>query len=157
LHGWAHSAGQSHRIIVVDQYHDLLQKRRWDQQTEQFKERMQQRNAIEGTIAEKLKACYAAGEAQEARKPSGRGRHRAIREARVAFGHTIAAERDNVAVIALIMLWFLWRWDLPLIRGTLMAPSWFRVLILIYRTAGRSPLKLISGRLDSNLRPPAPK
>jgi hypothetical protein len=24
----------------------------------------------------------------------------------VAFGHTIVAERDNVAVIALIMLWF---------------------------------------------------
>lgn len=31
--------GQSHHTIVVGQYHDLLQQRRRDQQTEQFKER----------------------------------------------------------------------------------------------------------------------
>src|SRR5260370_23299969 len=45
-------AGQSHRTIVVGQYHDLLQQRLRDQRTEQFKERMQQRNAIEGTISD---------------------------------------------------------------------------------------------------------
>jgi len=49
-------AGQSHRTIVVGQYHDLLQQRRRDQQTQQFKERMQQRNAIEGTISELVRA-----------------------------------------------------------------------------------------------------
>jgi Transposase DDE domain len=42
--------------IVVGQYHDLLQQRRRDQQTAQFKERMQQRNAIEGTISELARA-----------------------------------------------------------------------------------------------------
>src|SRR5258707_11940424 len=49
-------AGQSHRTIVVGQYHDLLQQRRRDQQTEEFKERMRQRNAIEGTISELARA-----------------------------------------------------------------------------------------------------
>ena len=49
-------AGQSHRSIVIGQYHDLLQQRRRDQQTQQFKERMQQRNAIEGTISELARA-----------------------------------------------------------------------------------------------------
>jgi Transposase DDE domain len=49
-------ARQSHRTIVVGQYHDLLQQRRRDQQTEQFKARMQQRNAIEGTISELARA-----------------------------------------------------------------------------------------------------
>jgi Transposase DDE domain len=49
-------AGQSHRTIVVGQYHGLLQQRRRDQQTEQFKERMQQCNAIEGTISELARA-----------------------------------------------------------------------------------------------------
>jgi hypothetical protein len=42
-------AGQSHHSIVIGQYHDLLQQRRRDQQTQQFKERMQQGNAIEGS------------------------------------------------------------------------------------------------------------
>jgi hypothetical protein len=49
-------AGQSHRTIVVGQHHDLLQQRRREQQTERFKERMQQRNAIEGTISELTRA-----------------------------------------------------------------------------------------------------
>jgi Transposase DDE domain/Transposase domain (DUF772) len=49
-------AGQSHRTIVVGQYHDLLQQRRRDQQTQQFKERMHQRSAIEGTISELARA-----------------------------------------------------------------------------------------------------
>jgi Transposase DDE domain len=49
-------AGQPHRTIVVGQYHELLQQRRRDQQSPQFKKRMQQRNAIEGTISELARA-----------------------------------------------------------------------------------------------------
>ena len=49
-------AKQSHRTIVVGQYHELLQQRRRDQQTNDFKERMHQRNAIEGTISELARA-----------------------------------------------------------------------------------------------------
>jgi hypothetical protein len=49
-------AGQSHRTIVVGQYHELLQQRRRDQQTQRFKERMYQRSAIEGTISELARA-----------------------------------------------------------------------------------------------------
>jgi transposase len=49
-------AGQSHRTIIVGQYHELLQQRRRDQQGPQFKKRMQQRNAIEGTISELVRA-----------------------------------------------------------------------------------------------------
>jgi transposase len=49
-------AGQSHRTIVVGQYHELLQQRRRDQQSPQFKKRMRQRNAIEGTISELTRA-----------------------------------------------------------------------------------------------------
>jgi len=49
-------AQQSHRSIVVGQHHELLQQRRRDQQTAQFKERMHQRSAIEGTISELTRA-----------------------------------------------------------------------------------------------------
>ena len=49
-------AGQPHRTIVVGQYHGLLQQRRRDQQNPQFKKRMLQRNAIEGTISELARA-----------------------------------------------------------------------------------------------------
>jgi hypothetical protein len=49
-------AGQPHRSIVVGQYHELLQQRRRDQQSPQFKKRMHQRNAIEGTISELARA-----------------------------------------------------------------------------------------------------
>jgi hypothetical protein len=49
-------AGQSHRTIVVGQHHELLQQRRRDQKTQQFKERMHQRSAIEGTISELARA-----------------------------------------------------------------------------------------------------
>jgi len=49
-------AKQSHRTIVVGQHHELLQQRRRDQQTAQFKERMHQRSAIEGTISELTRA-----------------------------------------------------------------------------------------------------
>ena len=49
-------ADQSHRTIVVGQHHELLQQRRRDQQTLEFKERMHQRSAIEGTISELIRA-----------------------------------------------------------------------------------------------------
>jgi transposase len=49
-------AGQSHRTIVVGQDHELLQERRRDQQSPQFKKQMRQRNAIEGTISELTRA-----------------------------------------------------------------------------------------------------
>jgi DDE family transposase len=45
-------AGQAHRTIVVGGYHNLLQQRRREQQSEEFKQCMHQRNAIEGTISE---------------------------------------------------------------------------------------------------------
>ena len=46
------SAGQSHRTIVVGEFHSLLQARRQEQQTEAFKKEMHQRNGIEGTQSE---------------------------------------------------------------------------------------------------------
>jgi transposase len=49
-------AGQPHRTIVVSQYHNLLQQRRREQHSAPFKERMHQRNAIEGTISELVRA-----------------------------------------------------------------------------------------------------
>ena len=49
-------AKQAHRTIVVGQHHQLLQQRRRDQQTQEFKERMYQRSAIEGTISELARA-----------------------------------------------------------------------------------------------------
>ena len=42
---------QRHRTIVVGEDHDLLQARRTEQKSEGFKERMHQRNGIEGTIS----------------------------------------------------------------------------------------------------------
>lgn len=41
---------------MVSQYHDLLQERRKEQQSAQFKERMRRRNAIEGTVSELARA-----------------------------------------------------------------------------------------------------
>jgi hypothetical protein len=40
------------RMVVVGEHHDLLQQRRREMQTDEFKHLMQQRNAIEGTISE---------------------------------------------------------------------------------------------------------
>ena len=40
------------RMLVVGEHQDLLQQRRREMQTEEFKERMQQRNGIEGTVSE---------------------------------------------------------------------------------------------------------
>jgi len=49
LRGECVSPGQSHRTVVVGEHHSVLQKRRREQKTEAFAERMKQRNAIEGT------------------------------------------------------------------------------------------------------------
>ncbi len=45
-----------HRTLVVGQNHTILQERRQEQQTRQFKERMKHRNAIEGTQSELVRA-----------------------------------------------------------------------------------------------------
>ena len=43
---------QAHRAIVVGAYHEAIQQRRIEQQSQEFELRMHQRNAIEGTISE---------------------------------------------------------------------------------------------------------
>ena len=45
-------ARSGRRMLVVGQYHDHLQQRRREMQTEAFREAMKQRNGIEGTISE---------------------------------------------------------------------------------------------------------
>ena len=45
-----------HRTILVGAYHEELQQRRRDQQSEEFQLRMHQRNAIEGTISELVRS-----------------------------------------------------------------------------------------------------
>jgi len=49
-------AAQRHRTIVVGKDHDFLQQRRREQLTPEFRERMHQRNAIEGTLSELVRA-----------------------------------------------------------------------------------------------------
>ncbi len=46
------SAGQDHRTFVVGELHSLLQDRRREMQTEDFKQDMRKRNGIEGTQSE---------------------------------------------------------------------------------------------------------
>lgn len=48
--------GQKHRTIVVGEHHDRLQARRREQETPEFAQRMRQRNAIEGTQSELVRA-----------------------------------------------------------------------------------------------------
>jgi len=48
--------GQKHRTVVVGQFHSALQARRVEQQTEAFVEESKQRNAIEGTQSELVRA-----------------------------------------------------------------------------------------------------
>jgi hypothetical protein len=48
--------GQRHRTIIVSEYHEALQKRRREQQSPEFKEQMHQRNGIESTISELVRA-----------------------------------------------------------------------------------------------------
>jgi len=48
--------GQKHRTLVVGQFHSALQARRVEQQSEAFGEEIKQRNAIEGTQSELVRA-----------------------------------------------------------------------------------------------------
>lgn len=48
--------GQRHRSLVVGEYHTVLQARRQEQHTPAFKQRMNHRNAIEGTQSELVRA-----------------------------------------------------------------------------------------------------
>ena len=48
--------GQTHRMIRVGALHESLQQRRREQQSPEFKLRMHQRNAVEGTISELVRA-----------------------------------------------------------------------------------------------------
>jgi hypothetical protein len=48
--------GQRHRSVVVGEYHTVLQARRQEQHTPAFKQRMNHRNAIEGTQSELVRA-----------------------------------------------------------------------------------------------------
>lgn len=48
--------GQSQRTLVVGEYHTVLQARRQEMKSEAFQERMKQRNAIEGTHSELVRA-----------------------------------------------------------------------------------------------------
>jgi hypothetical protein len=48
--------GLRHRTLVVGEHHTELQQRRREQTTEAFKERMHQRNGIEGTHSELIRA-----------------------------------------------------------------------------------------------------
>lgn len=50
------SRGQEHRTLCVSEIHTLLQERRRAQKTEEFARRMRQRNAIEGTQSELVRA-----------------------------------------------------------------------------------------------------
>jgi transposase len=47
---------QAHRTIVVGAHHEALQQQRRDQQSEEFRLQMHQRNAIEGTISELVRS-----------------------------------------------------------------------------------------------------
>ena len=48
--------GQKHRSLVVGEHHTILQKRRQEMKTPEFKEAMRNRNAIEGTQSELVRA-----------------------------------------------------------------------------------------------------
>jgi transposase len=48
--------GQKHRSLVVGEHHTVLQNRRWEMKTPEFKEEMKKRNAIEGTHSELVRA-----------------------------------------------------------------------------------------------------
>ena len=47
---------QDHRTLAVGEHHEHLQRRRREQKTEAFQQRMRQRNAIEGTQSELVRA-----------------------------------------------------------------------------------------------------
>lgn len=56
LHAQCIKTEQKHRTLVVGEHHTVLQARRVEQQTPAFKQRMKQRNAIEGTQSELVRA-----------------------------------------------------------------------------------------------------
>jgi transposase len=56
LRGQCLGKDQRHRTVVVGQYHTHLQERRQEQRTEQFKQQVRRRNAIEGTQSELVRA-----------------------------------------------------------------------------------------------------
>lgn len=56
LKGKCTSSKKGRRILCVGIHHDLLQQRRREMKTDEFKKRMHQRNAIEGTISELKRA-----------------------------------------------------------------------------------------------------
>jgi len=47
--------GQAHRSLVVGQYHDLLQARRREMETKEFRQEMKRRAGVEGTISEMVR------------------------------------------------------------------------------------------------------
>ena len=49
------SKGQSHRTLLVGEDHTYLQQRRREMETDEFKQRMKHRNAIEGTMSEMVR------------------------------------------------------------------------------------------------------
>ncbi len=56
LRGQCVGAGQKHRSLVVTEHHTVLQARRQEQKTQSFLEEMTNRNAIEGTQSELVRA-----------------------------------------------------------------------------------------------------
>jgi hypothetical protein len=52
LKGKCTKSGSGRRIVAVEKHHDLLQARRKEMKTEEFKKKQKRRNAIEGTISE---------------------------------------------------------------------------------------------------------
>ena len=76
---------QRHRTLVVGEHHTVLQARRQEQQTEAFKARMKQRNAIEGTQSELVRGhgLRRAFAAPEWLRPRRRARSRGLGKARL--------------------------------------------------------------------------
>ncbi len=56
LRGQCLGEEQRHRTVTVGQYHTPLQARRQEQRTETFRQQARQRNAIEGTQSELVRA-----------------------------------------------------------------------------------------------------
>jgi len=84
--------GSGRRLLSVGKHHDLLQARRREMETEEFKERMHQRAAIEGTNSE-LKRMYG----------FGRSRYRGM--LKTDFANQCAAAACNTARWLRLNLW----------------------------------------------------
>lgn len=92
--------GQSHRMIRVGALHEVLQQRRREQKTEEFKFRMHQRNGIEGTISELVRG-----------HGMRRARYRGF--AKVDLQNQLIAAACNIK-----------RWLEKLIKGSSLAPKY---------------------------------